>query len=80
MTIPTCTVTGAIPGDGGACGDCDPCIMGEPLVPSAVKRLIAEKSSLALQCGVLEDENARLRDALKEIYECALHSSKDASV
>lgn len=28
-SIVTCAVTGAIPGDGGACGDCDPCIMGE---------------------------------------------------
>lgn len=65
---PTCAVTGGIPGDGGACGDCDPCILGEPLVPEAVKRLIAEKSSIALRNGELEDENFRLREAL---FRCA---------
>lgn len=55
--IPTCAVTGAIPGDGGACGDCDPCIDGEPLVPDAVKRLIAEKNSLLHQLGELEGKH-----------------------
>lgn len=54
-TIPTCCITGAIPGDGGACGDCDPCIFGEALVPKAVKRLIAEKNSLLQRVGELED-------------------------
>lgn len=54
-TIPTCCITGAIPGDGGACGDCDPCIFGEALVPKAVKRLIAEKNNLLQRVGELED-------------------------
>lgn len=53
-SIVTCCVTGAIPGDGGACGDCDPCIMGEASVPDAVKRLIAEKNSLIARIGELE--------------------------
>lgn len=53
-TIPTCAVTGAIPGDGGACGDCDPCIDGERLVPEPVKRLIAEKNSLIDQVCELQ--------------------------
>jgi len=52
--VPTCCVTGAIAGDGGACGDCDPC-MGEAKVPDAVKRLIAEKNSLIHRVGELED-------------------------
>ena len=55
-TIPTCCVTGAIPGDGGACGDCDPCTLGENMVPDAVKRLIAEKNSLRQRVGELEDQ------------------------
>jgi len=54
-SIATCCVTGAIPGDGGACGDCDPCIMGEASVPVAVKRLIAEKNSLINRVSELED-------------------------
>lgn len=54
-SIVTCCVTGAIPGDGGACGDCDPCIMGEASVPVAVKRLIAEKNSLINRVSELED-------------------------
>ena len=56
--IVTCCVTGAIPGDGGACGDCDPCILGEASVPDAVKRLIAEKNSLIQRVGELEDAAA----------------------
>ena len=73
-SIPTCCVTGAIPGDGGACGDCDPCIMGEPLVPEAVKRLIAEKNSQISHAADLAGEldaslsrEAALREALKAI-------------
>lgn len=56
--IVTCCVTGAIPGDGGACGDCDPCIFGEASVPSPVKTLIAEKNSLLHRVGELEDKLA----------------------
>lgn len=54
-SIATCCVTGAIPGDGGACGDCDPCIMGEASVPVAVKRLIAEKNKLINRVSELEE-------------------------
>lgn len=57
-SIVTCCVTGAIPGDGGACGDCDPCLLGETSVPSPVKRLIAEKNSLLHRIGELEDKLA----------------------
>ena len=72
-SIPTCCVTSAIPGDGGACGDCDPCIMGEPLVPEAVKRLIAEKNSQISHAADLAGEleaslsrEAKLREALEK--------------
>jgi len=57
-SIVTCCVTGAIPGDGGACGDCDPCLLGEASLPSPVKRLIAEKNSLLHRIGELEDKLA----------------------
>ena len=60
-SIVTCCVTGAIPGDGGACGDCDPCLLGEASLPSPVKRLIAEKNSLIHRVGELEDELDSLR-------------------
>lgn len=43
MTIPLCIITGRIAGDSDACGDCDPCILGAPLVPVAVKKLLKEK-------------------------------------
>lgn len=59
-TIPTCCVTGAIPSDGGACGDCDPCILGEASVPEPVKRIITEKNSLIQRVGELEDKLAAL--------------------
>ncbi len=55
-SIVTCCVTGAIPGDGGACGDCDPCILGEASVPEPVKRLISEKNNLLNRIGELEGE------------------------
>lgn len=42
-SIPICAVTGRISGDSDACGDCDPCIMGAPMVPGAVKLLLTEK-------------------------------------
>lgn len=68
--IPTCCVTGGIPGDGGACGDCDPCIMGEPLVPEAVKRIIAEKNSLISRNAELEDAAAPARaKAISEVLD-----------
>ena len=57
-SIVTCCVTGAIPGDGGACGDCDPCLFSEASLPSPVKRLIAEKNSLLHRIGELEDKLA----------------------
>lgn len=60
-SIVTCCVTGAIPGDGGACGDCDPCLLGEASVPAPVKTLIAEKNSLIHRVGELEDELDSLR-------------------
>lgn len=60
-SIVTCCVTGAIPGDGGACGDCDPCLLGEASVPAPVKTLIAEKNSLLHRVGELEDELESLR-------------------
>ena len=73
MNIPTCSVTGAIPGDGGACGDCDPCIMGDASVPEAVKRLIAEKNSQIDRAAELEgrldaslSREAALREALEK--------------
>lgn len=59
----TCAVTGAVPGDGGACGDCDPCIFGEASVPPAVKRLIAEKNSLINQVGELSDRIGNMEEA-----------------
>ena len=59
-TIPICCVTGAIPGDGGACGDCDPCTLGGGSVPDAVKRLIAEKNSLLQRVGELEAQPATI--------------------
>lgn len=67
--IPTCAVTGAIPGDGGACGDCDPCIDGEALVPEAVKRLIAEKNSLLNQIGELEGNLEPLVAAMDQLLD-----------
>jgi hypothetical protein len=75
-SIVTCCVTGAIPGDGGACGDCDPCILGEASVPEPVKRLIAEKNSLLNRIGELEGRleeftpsapDVAMRDKCKEI-------------
>lgn len=71
-SIVTCCVTGAIPGDGGACGDCDPCIQGEAFVPEAVKRLIAEKNSLISRIGELEDAapvDAGVREALDHVLQ-----------
>lgn len=43
MAIAVCSVTGRIAGDADACGDCDPCILGEAAIPEVVKRLLAEK-------------------------------------
>jgi len=66
--VPTCCVTGAIAGDGGACGDCDPCILGEAHVPQPVKALIAEKASLALRLGEAVDELETMKaDLLNDV-------------
>lgn len=43
MSIATCAVTGLIVGDSDACGDCDPCIMGQSSVPDVVKRLMKDR-------------------------------------
>lgn len=62
-TIRTCCITGAIVGDGGACGDCDPCIFGGAHVPPQVKRLIVEKNSLIQQIGELSDRLGEIESA-----------------
>lgn len=63
-TIPTCCITGGIPGDGGACGDCDPCIMGEAHIPEPVKRLIAEKNSIINENAELHGRLSAMRETL----------------
>lgn len=64
--IPTCCVTGAVVGDGGACGDCDPCIMGNALVPASVKRLISEKNNLLNQVGELSKDRNKISEKARE--------------
>jgi hypothetical protein len=73
--LPICCVTGRIAGDLNACGDCDPCILGAPLVPEVVKRLIAERDEWADKyAGAMMDADAHAalvaeRDALRKALE-----------
>lgn len=73
-SIPTCCVTGKIAGDREACGDCDPCILGAPSVPTPVKLLMADRDALCDDierhigiCGEQQEEIERLRAALESL-------------
>jgi len=72
-SLPKCSVTGLIAGDGDACGDCDPCIMGAHLVPAEVKALMKERdewrgkySDAAIELDSLQSELAALKKPVEE--------------
>lgn len=63
-TIPTCIITGVIPGEHLACGDCDPCGAAYR-IPEPVKRLIAECNEWAAKAEAAESSLSSLRERVR---------------
>ena len=67
--LATCCVTGRIAGDGDACGDCDPCIMGASSVPQEVKALLKERDEWREKFAEAEAERSAFLQMLGEAHE-----------